>query len=305
MLVPYVTFDVFTEERFGGNPLAVVMDAIGLETPTMQAIAREFGYSETTFVLPPDDPAHAAKVRIFTPAAEIPFAGHPTIGTALAIARIETDWISPTDRARPMVLEEGIGPVPVVVRATGSPGLADFAVFTAAKLPESGPTAGDTDIVATAAGLSASDLIEPISAWSAGIPFTILPIKSLDRLRAAAPDHQRFKTSLSGAWAEALLLVCMESEATDADLQVRMFAPTLGVTEDPATGSAAAALAGWLCVGHGRGDGEHSVRIAQGLEMGRSSRIHLTFAVDNGRLRRVRIGGHAVKVMEGMLHVPD
>lgn len=305
MLVPYVTFDVFTQVTFGGNPLAVVLDGVGLDTATMQAIAREFGYSETTFVLPPEDPAHTARVRIFTPLAEIPFAGHPTVGTAIALAQIDSDLVSPPNAERPLVLEEGVGPVPVVVRASIAGQKADFARFTAARLPESGRLPADASILAAAASLDPEDIREPVAAYGAGLAFAIAPVASLDRIRAAVPNQDVFRTWLAGSWAEALLLVTEETETQAADLHVRMFAPTLGLPEDPATGSAAVALAGWLAEVRRPADGHHVVRIEQGSEMGRPSHLFLDFDIAGGSLTRVRLAGHAVKVTEGMLHLPD
>jgi trans-2,3-dihydro-3-hydroxyanthranilate isomerase len=284
----FVTCDVFADRRFGGNQLAVLPEAEGLNTQQMQAIAAEFNYSETTFVLPPENPAHLARVRIFTPRAELPFAGHPTVGTALVLA-----WRGrvPSDGA--MVLEEGAGPVPV--RLQGAE-----AEFTAPGSPEHGPSIPEGPLAA-ALGLRreevrAADGLPCIA--SCGIPFLLVEVTSreaLARARLAAG------TELPGADTTGVFLFTRDTGDLDVDLRARMFAPAHGVPEDPATGSAAAALAGFLGGRPGLEDGGQRWRIAQGIEMGRPSLILAHARRQGERVAEVRIGGRAVPVAEGSI----
>lgn len=291
----FLTCDVFTATRFGGNPLAVLPDAIGLGEAQMQTIAAEFNLSETTFVLPPSNPAHHARVRIFTPRAELPFAGHPTVGTALVLA-----WLGRVPTGAAIVLEEPAGPVPVTFGLEeGEPVTAEF---TAPILP--GQEAPISPVrVARLLGLDADDLRTgdglPCIA-SCGAPFLLVELASLDTLARA-----RLTMAGDGPEAEAngVFLVTRDTCDPAVDLRARMFAPGHGIPEDPATGSAAAALAGHLASRPGLPDGWHRWRIAQGVEMGRPSLIQARVHREGGRVTAVRIGGRAVPVMEGTIEV--
>jgi trans-2,3-dihydro-3-hydroxyanthranilate isomerase len=289
----FVTLDVFTDTRFTGNPLAVVLDAGGLDAVSMQRIAREFNLSETVFVLPPDDASARARVRIFTPANELPFAGHPTIGTAVLLGRIDGGG------ERDFVLEETIGPVPCRVRATGpDSGRAAFDLPRRPVNEGNGPPPG---AVASALGLAPADIgldAWPIERWSAGNPFTFVPIRGLDAMRRCVVDRTRFDEVLSGGRAAAFLF-CRETQDAGHAFHARMFAPAFGIPEDPATGSAVAAFAGYLAEHGNYQEGAHVVRIEQGHEMGRPSLIELTITIAGGKFSRASIAGDAVVVLEG------
>lgn len=299
----FLTADVFTDRVFGGNPLAVLPDARRLDTAQMQAIAREFNLSETTFVLPPDDPAHTRRVRIFTPASELPFAGHPTVGTALVLARLGE--IALSGESTEIVFEEKAGPVPVTIRAAA--GEARFARLTAPQSPEirGGPEAG---VVASLLSLAEADLDRQSSlpkAVSCGVPFLMVRLRDHDALARARLDRAVFEQALRGTWAESVFLFTTDLAGIDADFRARMFAPGAGIEEDPATGAAAAAFGGWLGTEAGLGDGVHRFAVAQGYEMGRPSRLEIEIERRTGGLEAVRVGGAAVMVMDGTLSVPD
>jgi trans-2,3-dihydro-3-hydroxyanthranilate isomerase len=284
----FATLDVFTDRRFAGNPLAVVLDAEALDAAAMQAIAREFNHPETVFVFAPADPAHRARVRIFTPARELPFAGHPTVGTAVLLGA--------RDGGRDLVLEEGIGAVRCTLESMRGGG--GSARFTIPQLPtEVGPTA-DVAAIAAALSLVPEDIGEGRPArWSAGIPLTFVPIVSLAAIARCRPDLAKFDAAF-GAGA-AVYVFCNETAEAGHHFHARMFAPGMGVPEDPATGSAAAAFAGVLA--RRLSDGTHTITIEQGYEMGRPSLIHLTAEVAAGRLVSASIGGDAVIVTEGTI----
>lgn len=291
---PFVTLDVFTDRRFAGNPLAVVLDGTGLDPADMQTIAREFNLSETVFVLPADRAAARARLRIFTPARELPFAGHPTVGTAVLLGRLDGSG------TREFVLDETIGPVPCRVRSTGpDSGRAEFDIPT---LPANEGRLGDAAAMAAALGLSPEDIAldrEPAEHWSAGNPFAFVPIRSLDAMRRCTVDLSRFDDTFRGSGRAAAFVFCRETEDEANQLHARMFAPSFGILEDPATGSAVAAFAGYLAAHGGYADGTHLVRIEQGCEMGRPSLIELTISIASGALTHASIAGSAVVVMQG------
>jgi trans-2,3-dihydro-3-hydroxyanthranilate isomerase len=292
----FVTLDVFTERRFAGNPLAVVLDAEGIDTPAMQAIASEFNHPETVFVLAPRDAAHRASLRIFTPAAELPFAGHPTVGTAVLLGRLDGG------AARELVVEEGIGPV----RCRTAMVDADCgrASFDLPQLPKPLDGAPDAAAAAAAVGLSPADIgfedFRP-ARWSAGLPGNFIPVRSLAAIARARPNADRFDAVFAIERRAVAYLYCGEVAERGHDFHTRMFAPGMGVPEDPATGSAAASFAGLLAAGGKLGDGEHRVVIEQGYEMGRPSLIDVTLSIRAGRLAAASIGGGAVVVTEGLI----
>ncbi|WP_075217132.1 PhzF family phenazine biosynthesis protein [Mongoliimonas terrestris] len=296
----YAILDVFTNRALAGNPLAVVLDCEGLDTDAMQAIAREFNLSETVFVLPPPRPGLTAKVRIFTPGVELPFAGHPTVGTAVLLAAERMGEISRTTEAM-VVLEENIGIVRCGVVL--SPGKVGRAMFDVPKLPEEHPFRGDVGLAASALGLNRQDIgfeNHVPTVFSVGNPFVFVPIRdraSLDDIRLE-PRHW-----LGGFGGEGVNVFTYTRECVhqDGDFHARMFAPDLGIGEDPATGSAAACFAGVLMRFDGAPDGEKTVVIEQGYAMGRPSRIELELVVEKGRLHGGRISGEAVLVARGEL----
>jgi trans-2,3-dihydro-3-hydroxyanthranilate isomerase len=291
----FVTLDVFTDTRFTGNPLAVVLDAEGLDAASMQAIAREFNLSETVFVSPAEQSATRARVRIFTPANELPFAGHPTIGTAVLLGRIDGGG------DRDFVLEETVGPVPCRVRATGPD--SGHAAFDLPRRPVKEAAGPSADAIAPAIGIAPSDVgldDWPIERWSAGNPFALVPIQGLDAMRRCAVDPTHFGEVFRGG-GRAAFLFCRETQQAGHAFHARMFGPAIGIAEDPATGSAVAAFAGYLAEHGNYPDGDHVVRIEQGYEMGRPSLIELTIGIAGGRLSRAAIAGDAVVVMEGTI----
>lgn len=286
----YETYDVFTARRFAGNPLAVVMDARGLDAAAMQTLAREFNYAESTFVLPPEDPANAARMRIFTPAYEMPFAGHPTIGTAVAIARAR-------GLSGELRLELKAGVLPVRVEGAGDLWSAEF---VNSSLPaERGPA---PDAAALEAALSLQeDAIErgPCRPRrvGAGVDFHFAKAP-LEAVRRAELDLAAFRR-LPMDGVIGVLLYAEGGDAPDTDYHVRMFAPGAGVAEDPATGAAAAALPGQLLLAGALRDGRSRLRIEQGAEMGRPSLLRVAVDVAGGAVARVAVGGDAVPVATG------
>jgi trans-2,3-dihydro-3-hydroxyanthranilate isomerase len=299
--LPFVTADVFTDRPFGGNPLAVFLDARGLDDALMQAIAREMNLSETVFVLPPQDARHTRRLRIFTPATELPFAGHPTVGTAVVLA--ETGALG--GAAERMVLEEEVGPVEVTIDRGADDrgaGRATAAVLTSPRLSAAGPALPEPSTLARVLGLPVSAVAEagvPPGGYEAGVPFAIVPVRDPAALSAIRLDLAAWRDVLADAWAPHLYAVTMEDWATGREIRARMFAPAMGIAEDPATGAAAAALAGFLADRQRLADGEVRWTIRQGEKMGRPSEIALEADISGGRLARVRIGGKAVIMSRG------
>lgn len=297
----FFTADVFTDTLFGGNPLAVLPEADGLDDQEMASLAREFNYSETTFVLPPEDPANTCRVRIFTPSRELPFAGHPTVGTAVLLAQVGRVALA-GDRAE-VVFEEGVGPVPVRLMAEG--GVAVAAELSSPKLPERGPEPPPAAAIAAMLGLDVDDLADNAApaGWSCGVPFLIVPVRDRSVLGRAAIVTERWQSVLSQWWATEVLVLCRDPERSDSDLRARMFAPAMGIAEDPATGAAAAAVAGHLAQSVATG-GTFGWRMEQGFEMGRPSILEIGVDKRGGDVTAVRVGGRAVPVLEGTVSLP-
>jgi trans-2,3-dihydro-3-hydroxyanthranilate isomerase len=292
----YVTVDVFTAEAFGGNPLAVVLDAEGLGTAQMQAIAAEFNYSETTFVLPPRAAATAAQVRIFTPRTEIGFAGHPTVGTAVVLAReLEARGASPL---ADLVLEEGAGHVPV--RLMRADGVVIGAEFQAPRSLQMGPLVARED-AAACLSLPAADLRPeiPPQVLSVGLPFLVVPLVSREALRRARPNLAAHERVLPPAGTDSVFAYARGNAAEE--LHARMFAPLDSIAEDPATGSAAAATLAFLAAQ--RPESDVTWRIEQGVDMGRPSLILGRTRKRDGAVAAVHVGGNAVAVMHGLLNI--
>jgi trans-2,3-dihydro-3-hydroxyanthranilate isomerase len=291
----YFTLDVFTTQRFAGNPLAVVLDAGGLEGDAMQTIAREFNLPETVFVFPPDDGRQRARVRIFTPARELPFAGHPTVGTAVLLAHLDGG-----SGGREIVLAEEVGPVACQVHPGGDGGRASFDI---PKRPEKIGPVRDVAKLAAALTLTAGDLgCENFVAenWTAGNAFAFVPVRSLGVIGRARPDMSRWSDAFGPGDPPGAFLFCREVADRGNSFHARMFAPAMGIVEDPATGSAVAAFAGPLAAS-GLGDGRHDFIIEQGYEMGRPSLLHLSLRVRAGKCDGATVGGDAVIVSEGMI----
>lgn len=304
MQLKFYTLDVFTEIRFGGNPLGVVLNADALPTGLMQTIAGELNLSETVFVQKATKPAHSARIRIFTPAVELPFAGHPTIGTGILLAQLQTRDAA-GDQDALVVLEETIGTVRVGVRMR--PGKAAHAEFDAPRLPELAGDAPGTEKLAAALGLMPSEIgfaNHRPSQWSAGVPFTFVPVASMAALARAEIVSNHWATAFGGARSGKAFLYTRETAHNTSAFRARMFGPGAGIVEDPATGGAAAAFAGVVNAFDQPPAGSHKRVIEQGFEMGRPSLIALSFEIaTRGKLETVRIGGSAVRVAEGTIEI--
>jgi len=298
------TLDVFTDRTFGGNPLGVFPNAAHLPSEVMQRIAGEMNLSETVFLGPPETRDGAARVRIFTPKVEVPFAGHPTVGSAIFLASTLDD--RPHEGEVTLTLEENVGPIPVRVRfEAGQP---TFAQFTTAVLPEHRPSPHSAAKLAAMVGLEPAEVgadgLRP-EMVSCGLPYHVLPVASVAAVERAVLDLGLWRRLLADSWAHHVYLVSLPGEGADVDVRVRMFAPGSGVPEDPATGSAAAALGGYLS----KADGSHEARlewtVEQGIELGRPSLLYVEADREQGRTTAVRVGGRAVAVSRGSMTVPE
>jgi trans-2,3-dihydro-3-hydroxyanthranilate isomerase len=299
----FYTADVFTDQIFGGNQLAVFPNADGLETVQMQQVAQEFNLSETVFVFPPQKLEHTRQLRIFTPGAELPFAGHPTVGTAHILAAIGE--IQLTGQKTDIVFEEGVGPVPVSIYAVeGRPASAQL---SAAVMPEFGPEPPAASELAAMLSLDEADVrydtFAP-QAVSCGLPFLFVPLQNRDELRRARIDQSKWEKLLSNYWASQVFVFTQDAELDGSDLRSRMFAPAFGITEDPATGSAVTALAGYLGVRDATQTGTLTWVVEQGFEMGRPSILNVEADKQNGDIVAIRVGGSTVLVSEGQMEIP-
>jgi trans-2,3-dihydro-3-hydroxyanthranilate isomerase len=307
----FYTADVFTDRIFGGNPLAVFPDAQGLSDRQMQQVAAEFNYSETVFVLPPQTLKGTRKLRIFTPKTELPFAGHPTVGTAFVLASIAQ--IPLTGTQTPIIFEEGVGLVPVTLYAQSHTqnnthnNQPIYAELTAAQSPE-----WRSD-VPSSAELAALLSLEPEAigsgnftpqAVSCGVPFLFVPLRDRLSLSCCRLNRDRWQSLLAQHWASALYLFCPGIEGETIDFHARMFAPSMGIEEDPATGSAATAFGGYLGLRQDR-QGSFEWHIEQGADMGRTS--HLWVKIDRhlDQIQNIRVGGASVLVSEGSMEIPE
>ncbi|MGJ3264902.1 MAG: PhzF family phenazine biosynthesis protein [Salinarimonas sp.] len=297
----YAVLDVFTETALEGNPLAVVIEAEGLDGAAMQRIAREFNLSETVFLLPPQDARHRARVRIFTPRLELPFAGHPTVGSAVLLALEHGEGGAD---AQAFGLEEEVGIVPCIVEIEG-PGRGR-ARFRLPKLPVPfGETRTAADC-AMALGLDPQDIgfdRHLPSRHTAGVPYDLVPVRSADALARIAPSPQ-FDAVFGDSTHPAAYVYTRAPLGEGLAFRARMVGAGLGagILEDPATGSAAAAFAGALMQHEPMGDGSHDVLIEQGVEMGRPSVISLQLVIESGALVSAEIGGGAVVIARGELY---
>lgn len=301
MQLKFVTVDVFTDRQFGGNPLAVVVDAVGLSTPQMQAIAAEFNLAETTFVLPPKKPAHTAEVRIFTPRAEMPFAGHPNVGTAFVLGR-QGECHGQPIAGGTLVFEEIAGLVRIEL-------LTQASAIAGARLAAPQPlTIGDSfsaDVVAEACGIAVADIEtrnhQPCVA-SCGAPFVFVELKEPCALAAAQPHAEVFAQRLPRDRITGIHLY-VQAERDGIDIRSRMFAPLHGIPEDPATGSANVALVGLLAKLQPDKDLRLEKTIAQGVEMGRPSLLEASAEKRDGTIIATTIGGACVPVMQGIIRL--
>ena len=291
MRYDYLIVDVFSETPFGGNQLAVLTDARGLTTEAMQAITREFNFAESTFILPPDDPAHAAKVRIFTPARELPFAGQPTVGTACALV------MSGAQGPGEFVLEEGVGPVAVTTTKDGERYSARLRLDRGPERPESVPTMADLAAVLSLP----SEEVRDVFGAGIGVNFTCVQLARRDAVDRATLDHAAWKRILADSWASQVHLLAGELE-DGGEIYARMFAPAFGIAEDPATGAAAAAIAGAAAL---KRSSSLSFDIRQGVKMGRPSLIRASARVEDGKITEIGVGGASAFVAQGQIEVPN
>ena len=298
----YFLVDVFTDRIFGGNPLAVFPDGQEIPEPLMQKIAKEFNLSETTFVLPPKTGQGEFWVRIFTPATELPMAGHPTLGTAFVLARENRIPIA-GDSAQ-VTFEEGVGPVPVTVRfSDGQPSL----ISMEQPLPELGATLTDRAGVTAMLSLEEGDLVAdlPCQAVSSGVPYLMVPVRSLAAVKRARLRLEVWEKLLGGFAAAHIYLFTRETERPGSAVHARMFAPAAGIPEDPATGSAGGPLAGYL-IAHGVIQAAERVEFTceQGFEMERESFIHVVAEGNGDRITKVTVSGECVPTGEGWFEIP-
>ena len=299
MRYAFYTVDVFTDRQFGGNQLAVLPDARGLSAEQMQAIAREFNFAESTFVLPPDSPENDAHVRIFTPAREVPFAGHPNVGTAFVLASLGQSHGRPVGDVLRFEEEAGLVPVSVYRDADGAIASTEFTAPVGLSVGEEVPPTE----VAAACGVTVQDIVcerHPPKTASVGLPFTLAELSSTAALTGARPDSGAFEKHFSSREGDAVFLYTWTD---DNAVSARMFAPMHGVTEDPATGSASAAATAFLAQLVGPADGEFRLSITQGVDMGRPSLILGNASVVGGKVESVRVGGPSVPVMDGFLTI--
>ncbi|MGQ0484097.1 MAG: PhzF family phenazine biosynthesis protein [Hyphomicrobiales bacterium] len=302
MKLTFHTLDVFTTRRFSGNPLAVVLDADRLSTEQMQTVAREFNLSETIFVMKPDDAANTAKVRIFLPAAEIPFAGHPTVGCAILLAEMK---VKPGCSFETEIrLEEKAGLVPVKVSRIGE---ASRAMFTAPVIPFAVDTPPPSrDEAALALSLDPADIGfdgHGIGVFEGGPRFFYVPVRSRHALAASRVIEPHWTCMTQKYGAGMAYLYTRGGDNAKTDFRSRMYAPAGGIAEDPATGAATVILAAQLLRAERLAGGTHEWELEQGYEMGRPSGLLLEADVKDGKLTAVRVAGQAVRVMQGTLEV--
>ena len=295
MRYDFMIVDVFTDKAFGGNQLAVLTDARGISTEGMQKIAREFDFPETTFVLPATDPAHARRVRIFTPGGELPFAGHPTVGTACALV------MSNQCAAGEFVLEEAVGPVFISATKEGGAFSARLRIERAPEVPETVPAPSD---LAAVLSLPSGDILRVFCAGM-GPRFTFAHVGSRESVDRSRLDQQQWSSILADSWGAQVFVFAGEI-SDGAELYGRMFAPGLGIPEDPATGAAAAAIVGTEAVRNGSDrSGKFRLDIVQGVAMGRPSFLSASAEIAGGKVSAIEVGGGTAFVAEGRIEVPD
>ncbi|MEW5917313.1 MAG: PhzF family phenazine biosynthesis protein [Gemmatimonadota bacterium] len=302
MQLRYITADVFTDSRFGGNQLAVLPNAPELSDDDMLAITREFNYSETVFVYPPERPFNTRKLRIWTPGGEVPFAGHPTVGSAHVLAAIGEIPLNGGETR--ITFEEKVGLVPVrIVSEDGKP---VFCQLSAAQMPQIGPPLPPNADLAAMLGLHESDIVTGEyfpQAVSCGLPFTYVPLRDRHAVARARLSLERWERTMKDHWAHMIFVLALDAQLPSSDVHARMFGPGSNVPEDPATGSACAALGGYLAM---RSKEQHATLrwiVEQGFEMGRPSILDVEADIRDGKIVAIRVGGNSVLVMEGALTI--
>lgn len=303
MRLDFYTLDVFTDSRFGGNPLAVVLGADELDDAQMQTIAREFNLSETVFIRTAVNSAHTAAIRIFTPLAELPFAGHPSVGTAVLLTELKPES-SVSEQDSIVTLEQQIGVVRVGVRV--KPGDAGFAEFDAPMLPKDAGALPPVEKLAAGLGLIPSEIgfeNHRARCFAVGPAFAMIPVSTREAIAKARVSPSNWGAAFDEQGIVGAYLYTRQCLHTNSAFHTRMFAPGVGVAEDPATGAAAICLAGAMHHFDEFPDGTHKRTIEQGYEMGRPSKIFVTSVVRGGGLETVRIGGQAVRVADGRISI--
>lgn len=294
----FYTTDVFTNTQFGGNPLAVFPEAAGLSDEQMQLIAREFNLSETIFMFPPDDPKYTTKVRIFTPVRELPFAGHPTVGGAFVLAKM--GFIELNGAMTEIVFEEGVGPVPIKIFADETGNIIKTEL-SAAKMPEFLPGAPSAEIMAMVLSLEPDDVLDGKLApelVTAGVTFLYVPVKNRAVLANINVDLAQWRKQIPEI--RSAYVFCSDPELDGSDYRTRML---VGAREDPATGSAATAFAGYLAKRADQKNGTLRWVMEQGFEMGRPSTLEVETDVVNGLNQAIRVAGSSVMVSKGTFFV--
>ena len=298
MNLNYHIVDVFTNQQFGGNPLAVVPDGRGISDELMQQIAKEFNLSETTFVLPPQSEENDFHVRIFTPSRELPMAGHPTVGTAFILAR---EGLIKSTQTK-VIFEEGVGPIPVELEFRGGQ---PYMMTMDQPLPEFGPELEDRASVAEMLSIAESDLHPdlPAQVVSCCVPIILIPIRNLDVMKRLELRQDVWKNHYA-QYDASLYMLTTETELPDSAVHGRMFGPNVGIPEDPATGAAHGPLGSYL-VKYGVVQGEAAQHMVseQGFEMGRPSYIHMSVEGDSNNITRVRVGGESAYMGQGQLQL--
>ncbi|MDQ3927567.1 MAG: PhzF family phenazine biosynthesis protein [Chloroflexota bacterium] len=299
----YFIVDVFTDRQFGGNPLAVFTDGRGLSTETMQRLAKEMNLSESTFLLPPEDPANHFKLRIFTPGKELPAAGHPTIGTSFVLARERMfDWSGDAAELR---LEEGVGLIPVHLEFRGG---ASHMIWMTQPLPRFGPVLDDVTSVAEMLSIEPENINTdlPVVVGSCGVPFLYVPVRDLETMHRLRLRQDVSSRLLSPLGTGEVFIFAPEVEYVGSTVHSRMFAPDMGVGEDPATGIASGPLGSYM-VRYGLVSANPTAYIVseQGIEMGRPSFIHIQITREGDEIARVQVGGQAVYMGEGDIELAE
>lgn len=299
----YSLVDVFTNRPFGGNPLAVIHDARGLSAETMQSVAKEFNLSETTFILPADDPKHTYRVRIFTPGQELPMAGHPTVGTAFIMAR--EHFIELTAPETQVIFEEGVGPIPVTLTVQDDH---VQSIRMRQPLPTFGARFTDRETIARMLSLDvmALDPDLPIQVVSCGVPFLYVPVRNLQAMHAICLRRDIWEETLQNFEAQDIFMFTRETELPGSTVHSRMFAPTMGIAEDPATGAASGPLGSYLVrYGLVESSGIAHIVSEQGVEMGRPSILNITIEHSGKEITAVYVGGQCQYMGEGVIELPD
>lgn len=295
MLV-YHLLDVFTEVPFGGNQLAVFPHGEGTSAEVMQRIARELNLSETAFILPPQSADNHYRLRIFTPGMELPFAGHPTIGTGFLLYHLGEVV------AGDVRLEEGVGPITVTITPQASQ---RTRVTMQQPVPQFGEVLADRATIANMLSLTLDDLIAhlPVQVVSSGVPFVYVPVRSLSAMGRIRVRLDIWEQTLQGTATPHLFAFTPEVQMPGSTVHSRMFAPAMGIPEDPATGAASGPLGCYL-VKHGLVSGSPALIVSeQGIEMGRPSFVHIQIDHSDGAFSRVRVGGQSVYIGEGVIEI--